>query len=215
VRSQKTQPWALLAGVVADSFARAPSEARQTVQQQLVLIASALLTAGSVAALADVVAEVLAVPKEVALKVAKIAIVDVPEVSSRGFRGLLEEENLIYRAAYVRTAAQRLGVASLDQDGRFGASEALERHYFELHQAQELRREAGGEQVAEAMDLYGSVVGWYATIRPTNRPNHRQAHAQNFRPLFGPPVLTLAYPGVLPHCLCEVGPPLEGAPEIR
>jgi hypothetical protein len=156
------------------------------------------------------------VPTGVALAVAKIAIVDVPEVGSRGFMRQVEEDNLIYRAAYVRAASTRLSEATSDvsEEGD-GVALSTERYYFALHQGQESRRAEGGQAVADAMEFYGPVVGWYATIRPTNRPNHRQAHEQNFRPLFGPPVLTLAYPGVLPHCLCEVGPPLEGAPEIR
>jgi hypothetical protein len=143
-----------------------------------------------------VIAAVLAVPLAAASRVAEIAIVAVPEVSGSGFLRRVQEENLIYRAAYIRTATTRL---SGDVQGGTLSTLDAERHYFQLHQAQEIRRAAGGSLVAEAMDQYGQVLGWYATIRPTNRPNHREAHEKNFRPLLGPPVLTGAYPAVLPH----------------
>jgi hypothetical protein len=145
--------------------------------------------------------------------VAEIAIVDVPEVRSRGFMRQVEEDNLIYRAAYIRTAAGRL--AGAQAATQLEEAAVLEAHYFNLHNAQELRRAVGGQQVAEAIELYGDTLGWYAQIRPTSRPNHRLAHEQNFQPWLGPPVLTGAYPGVLLHCLCEVGPPISGAQEIR
>lgn len=181
-------------------------------QQQLVQLAEALLAAGSVAALAAEIAAVLVVPMAVALAVAEIAIVEVPGVSGSGFIRRVGEENLIYRAAYISAAVRRLRGAG---DVGNQTALALEYHYFKLHQAQEIRRQVGGGQVAEALERYGTTLGWYATIRPTNRPNHRAAHEKNWYPLLGPPVLTQAYPGVLPHCLCEVGPPIDGATAIR
>lgn len=188
----------------------ATSTSQASQEQELLLIAQALLAAGTVAGLASVIAEVLSVGLPVATRVAEIAIQDVPEVRSSGFLRQVEEEEVIYRAAYIRQASTRLR-----ETGDRGAADDAERHYFDLHRQQAIRRLEGGERTAQAISVYGDVLGWYAQIRPTSRPNHRLAHRQNFRPTLGPPVLTQAYPGVLNHCLCEVGPPTPGAQEFH
>lgn len=194
---------------------------QQQGQAQLVAIATALAAGGTSEELASAIVAALpiaadaaggaAVAERVALEVARIAIVDVPEVADSGFLRRVSEEQLIYRAAYIRAAVSRLASVLIRDPGRLGDALATEERYFQLHRQQELRRRAGGGLVAEAIERYGDLLGWYTTIRPTNRPNHRAAHRHNWRPLLGPPVLTGAYPGVLPNCLCEVGPPIAGA----
>lgn len=191
-------------------------EAREQQVAELLAIATVLAAGGGIAPLATAIIATFAVPERVALEVARIAIVDVPEVSvASGFARQVQEDALIYRAAYIRAAVRRLRSAGDIGDQSFAAALDGERNYFELHRAQELRRATGGKQVAEAISRYGDLLGWYAEIRPTSRPNHRAAHGHNFRPLLGPPALTTAYPGVLPNCLCEVGPPVTGATEIH
>lgn len=204
-------------------------------EQQLAAIAEALAAGVGAAALADVLMGVL--PLAAFVGSSQLAGVVAGEVASfaaeageipdlRGDRepgellAVFGLQNLLMRAAYLRAAASRLGHA-IREAPREGVSQAVEawrdkeRQYLALHLQAQARRTEGGALVFDAIQTYGEVIGWYATLRPTNRPHHRAAHRHNWRPLLGPPLQTGAYPRVLPFCLCYPGPPIPGAPEIR
>lgn len=187
----------------------------------------------SVSDLADVLMDVLPLAaflgsselaRMTAEAIAEVGLRDVPEVSVERETILQQTafQQLGYRAAYIRAGAVRLALKIKEARRRGQAlGEALsswrvnEERFLLLHMEQAIRRQLGAERVLEAVRTYGEVVGWYAEIRPTNRPHHRSAHRSNFRPALGPPLQTGSYPGVERFCLCSVGPPISGAPEIR
>ncbi len=203
-------------------------------ERQLVAIAAVLLTGyateqATEAAVAE--AMVGALPLAAATGSVELARLVAREVAELGIDAVFSRpdvgpalaeqaalQSALYRAAYLRAAAGRLVAAlqsSPSTEDALAAWRAQEERYFALHLEAQARRFAGYAEVSELMDRHGPVLGWYATIRPTNRPHHRAAHRHNWRPLSGPPVQTGAYPGVLPFCLCEAGPPIPGAREIR
>lgn len=153
--------------------------------------------------------------ERIALAVARLALRNFPEVGTGPrYIQLVREEQLMYRAAYARAAARRL-VDAAQEDGTLDRALAVEDGYFAAHERRNRRREERGLAVSRAMDLYGETVGWYATIRPTSRPHHRAAHHHNWQPLLGAPLQTGSIPGELEHCLCRVGPPIQGARLLR
>lgn len=202
--------------------------------EETLVVLTVLLAGGpDTDALADALTTVLplaaflgssALARMVAEAASEIGLVDVPEVSDAPQEILRQTafSQLSFRAAYIRASvvrlankvreARRTGVALREALGAWQLSESS---YFGLHQEAGLRRQVGAQQVVDAMDQYGEVVGWHAEIRPTSRPNHRAAHRHNWRPALGPPLQTGAYPGVLRLCLCSISAPIPGAPEIR
>lgn len=160
---------------------------------------------------------------DVARQIARLISRDVPVIEgSTGIMRRARIEQLLFRAAYGGAASRRVLARIVGTDRReesireaFGGALETERGYFEKHVSVNSKRETGARRVVDAMELYGEVLSWNTTIRPTNRPNHRGAHERNWLPLAGPPVETGAYPGVLDFCLCFPGPPRPGAPMLR
>jgi hypothetical protein len=148
---------------------------------------------------------------QVARLVARLSIEEIPIVDSVGFARAAQLDRLMWRVAYMRASAARL-LAGLAKGVAIETLIASETRFFELHLRMNARRLFGARDVLEAMDKWGEVLSWRITVRPTNRPYHRTADRHNWRPLLGPPIDTLAYPGVLDNCLCFSGPPIAGAP---
>lgn len=205
------------------------SRARQQQgQRQLELIAAAILASPTPGALAPSLVGILplaaflgggaagvAGANRIALIVATVVLADLSDIESAPspYMRRVFEDQLIWRAAYVRAASRRLAEAYLG--GRLEQQQALEDSYFKGHLRRTERRLQKATEVEQAMARFGLVVGWYALVRPTSRPHHRAAHRHNWQPMFGVPLQTGGLPGELEHCLCEVGPPIEGAPILR
>lgn len=149
--------------------------------------------------------------EQVARTVARISVEEIPIIDSVGFARAAQIDRLMWRVAYMRSSAERM-VAGLSAGVPIETLIASETRFFELHLRMNARRLLGARDVLVAMERWGEVLSWNITARPTNRPYHRVADRHNWRPLLGPPIQTLAFPGVLADCLCHSGPPVAGAP---
>ena len=166
------------------------------------------------AALVVAVLVQVGIPEPVAVRVAGVVSVEIPTVE--GTSGILRTariEQVVYRALFAYYSGRRLELLTEAASDPAALDKQLEkeRRYYEAHLAMNQKRERGAVETLEAMERWGEVLSWNAVIRPSNRLNHREAHRQNWRPAAGPPVLTGAYPGTLPFCLCYSGAPVAGA----
>lgn len=172
-------------------------------------IAGALAIGASAQATAASLSPVLGIPTPSLLPVLLIAMsrpirfapnaTPLPTTSAT-----LESEKLeaTFRAHYVLQAAKRLEAAREAGTPRRVAIER-ERQYFNQHIAAVANRFKSAQQVDQAAQEHGPVLGWYAKMDTKTSAECRAANGKNFTVTSMPPI---GYPGAVhPHCRCRAG----------
>lgn len=202
------------------------SELQSTPLHEEIAAALALMLAGGVVSPGPIAALLLLVipghkpsqRREVATRAAAM-ILEAPGLGkpSGVTQRAVQEDVALHRSWYAVNATRRMmDQAALGEGFSLDAlarEERKERRYFHAHRLKSEKHLAVARVVDAAADAYGDTLGWYSVIRPTSRPHHARAHAQNFR-AGTVPRQTGALPGVEPHCLCTVGPPIPGGTSL-
>lgn len=116
---------------------------------------------------------------------------------------LMRRQVTLYRAAYVKQAAQRI---QQDLDAGVSLEEATrkEARFAQMHLYAQQARVAAAKQVQAAQKRYGDILGWYSVMDSRTSPECAAANGHNFSALKMP---VIGYPGAVhPRCRCHVGP---------
>jgi len=126
----------------------------------------------------------------------QVTVTKSPMVNSR-------RQAVMYRAAYIRNASQRIQ-RDLDDGLPLEDARVKERRYMVLHSAAQQQRENAARRVAAASKQYGPTLGWYSRRDARTSEECRVAHGHNFEALVVP---VIGYPGAVhTHCRCWPGP---------
>jgi len=126
---------------------------------------------------------------------------------------------LLYRAAYILAAAERL-MASMastrsHNGGRIdGLRDALtlERRYWHQHLGALARRAKAAAEVDQAAAAWGVLLGWYLGQAENHTPECIAANGHNFRADHRP---AIGWPGTVHNgCSCYAGPPFANSVSV-
>ena len=190
-------------------------------RQEVIAAIAALIIVGGVGslsgsaatALATQISKLMLIPLPLALAIVTLAMsqpvhVPAPEPSRDGALAATQDDEYLFRAAYIEAAIRRT-----EQAVRAGytpeEAARAERRNFLLHvQSQRIRSSAAVAVDRMARQLGTPELGWYTVLDARTSPECRAANGTNFdvgvRPVIG-------YPGAVhPSCRCKPGKPHAG-----
>lgn len=197
----------------------AQTQQQPTDQQLGLAVASALVTAGTVATAVSVLAPLFIGigVKRKALGAALDIVMNFPP-SRTGFYGPATQQmarlNLIRRAQFVVNSSRRFA-ADQARVGSGGSPAALldamtrERRYYGQHMQAIYQREMAAARVDSASMLYGRLLGWNTVRDSHTTPDCLAADGRNF---YADKMPRIGYPGTVhATCRCWPGAPFPGA----
>lgn len=130
------------------------------------------------------------------------AMQKLTQVGGPALRGAVEQ-NRTYLAAYILSAARRLGKAALE--GKLIEGIRAEQHWLAMHDFAQQKRLDSARSVDSAAKRYGALLGWYSVLDGRTTKECAESHGGNFyaerRPHIG-------WPGsVHSRCRCRPGRP--------
>jgi hypothetical protein len=129
-----------------------------------------------------------------------------------------ERLNLLRRAQFVVSAAQRIGADLISAHSRgqslsavLGASVQRERRFYAQHLMAIWQRSHAGAQVDSTAMTYGNLLGWHAH-EPRDGKTSPECLAADGKNFYADHMPLIGYPGAVhPHCRCQAGSPFPGA----